>query len=299
MFEENMPIIAVVLGILLLVSIVFIAVLVLKGKRDKIRAEEKAEERYQKGRQEVTDIMKMTMDQIQDDRKKLSAMPEKDIMIEAMVALGGYGRRLDRMEAMLQCLSNYTAYMEKMNEQVNSFLSGAAGLQNIIKETETSVDSIKSLLQEANDGVSTLNKSLADVGNIKQRTDTLVSEMNATVSVLKEMDGRLASIAGRLNETFDSYGSGPLAKMDEMISAVSGFEDTLSDIESTVDSIKSSTDSYSTWDLYYKMSDIESKISDVESKVDSSTSYGDSFYSHSDICSKIDELGSKIDSLNS
>lgn len=44
-FEENTQIIAVVLGILQLVSIVFFVALVLKGKRDKVRAEKKAEER--------------------------------------------------------------------------------------------------------------------------------------------------------------------------------------------------------------------------------------------------------------
>lgn len=88
-----------------------IAVVVMLWKKDKIRLKEEAEEQYKKGKEEAADIIRMTIDKIQDDKGKLSDMSEKDLMVETMLALGSYGRRLDRIEEKIIAISNYKAFI--------------------------------------------------------------------------------------------------------------------------------------------------------------------------------------------
>ena len=95
MSEYVIAIIAVL--VVAVIAAVTIWVLQLKYKKDKATWEQIAEDSYNRGKDEVSEILKSTCDQIQEDKAKLLELSDRELLIETMLALGSYGRRIDRM----------------------------------------------------------------------------------------------------------------------------------------------------------------------------------------------------------
>ena len=85
------------IAMLLLCGCVIIYLLI-KLSKTKKNIEQVASDNLKRGREEAADFVRCTMDKVQDDKNKLNEMSDRELLIETMLALAGYGRRLDRIE---------------------------------------------------------------------------------------------------------------------------------------------------------------------------------------------------------
>lgn len=290
-----------IMGLLIVLCVMAIAVIILKYKKDKIRWKQEVDDNFRRGKEEATDVIRMTIDKVQDDKSKLVTMSEKDLMIETMLALGGYGRRIDRIEEKMQVIINYKVCIEEMNKQFSNLSNGYVILQNNIKDTESFVNTFKTRVQETTNSINMLNNGLSEVGNIKQKVDKLVENLNKTVYMLESMNSQVVTITKNMNDVFDTYGDAPMVKLkkidvtmsemkstvDNLYNTINAFEENMSDVKSTVDY---ALDQQS-WDsIYDRIEKLQAGLDSIKERVDNSLDQ----FSFSSVYSKIEELGNRI-----
>lgn len=108
----NEYVIAIVAGLVVaVIAAAAIWIFYMKYKKDREMWKQIAEDSYNRGKDEASEIVRSTCDQIEEDKAKLAELSDRKLLIDIMLALGSYGRRLDRIDAKLKCITNYKAYI--------------------------------------------------------------------------------------------------------------------------------------------------------------------------------------------
>lgn len=306
--EEYYGNILVILLVVIAVMVIVFIVIIMWWKNDKVKWEEKAQECYKRGKEEADEVIRITIDKIQDDKKKLSEMTEKELMVETMLVLGSYGRRLDRIEDKIIAISNYKAYIDSMNQQVQALAAHVLSLQDNINVAGTQVAIFKQDVVEIMNYVSEVNVKLAEVGNIGEKVDGLISKLSSNVAVMEDMNSQVNFISGKMDSFFENYSESPVVMLNSIKSLLSDVQYAVSDMESSLSEVSDSVDNfdrllsdirsgmseafdqYSGFSLYGKVESLKSEISSMKSTIDSSLDH----YGYDSIYSKLDEIESRL-----
>ena len=202
------------------------------------------------------------MDKIQDDKIKLKEMSDRELMTETLIALAGYGRRLDRIEEKLQGVYNYKAYTEGLAKQIKSISDLAIGLTENISGSLETVVGFKQLVNIARMDVDKLNTSIHDVENVKERIYSLVENVNNSVDELSTLNEKMTVIETKIQGIYEYK-----KYLDEIVELVNKVK-TLSDILGTSianndNRIKSFNQTVQT--AYNSVDRLNDSLSDVES----------------------------------
>ncbi|MBE5866117.1 MAG: hypothetical protein E7292_07890 [Lachnospiraceae bacterium] len=288
-----MEYIIIIVSILLVAAIILIIVGAFKYKKDKEKWSIEAEDSFKRGKEEAADFIRMTMDKVQEDKTKLEAMSEKELLVETMLVLGGYGRRLDRMEEKMQSLINYKAYSEEMNKQINILTGSSVSLQNSISEVGNYVTSVKQMLQEATSSVRGLNNSLGDVGNVANRVEALSDTLNGLLQDLDMIKTETSHIVKGMYDLFNSYGEGPGQRLQDIDENVSGIKSSMENVEELIESVR------------YTVDGINGDVESIKSTVTGVDEIKSIVQSNLDSCgydsihTKVDDISSEISSIKS
>ena len=194
-----------------------------KAKADASRWRRTAEQRYKEGRSEASEMLRSAVDQIADDKVRLGAMSERDLMTEAMLALGSLARRMDRMEDCLHSFSRFDEAMEQINEQAEFLAENARTLK--IQMDQAGEESA-AFCRSAADAVEAVD-GLSDACGQSGR---LMTDLSGQIRSLEEISGVFSGFESQLREAVDRVNqllrqsmdnpSAVLAQMDSRISAV-------------------------------------------------------------------------------
>ena len=260
------------MGVLLLLALMVIAAIVFKYRKDKEKWIRNSEESFNRGKETAADVVRMTMDRIQEDRKRFSEMDPRDLQVEMILALCGHGRRMDRIEEKIQSVVNLKVYMMEINKQLKTLTDNAICLQKMVDEVGTAASSVKTTVQETNGSVRQLNVSMGAVGDISVKMERLMDKVRNQLISLEEIGENASDIESKLNQMFDSYADGPMEKLNDIHSMVQDVKSGVDNIRSTV---SDSLDQYGydnvysrLGDLKWSLSNMDSQLSDIKSAVD-------------------------------
>ncbi len=266
-----MKIALICMGVLFLLALMLVAVLVFKYKKDKEKWIRNSEESFNRGKETAADIVRMTMDRVQEDKKRFIEMDFRDLQVEMMLALCSYGRRMDRIEEKIQSVVNLKVYMAEINKQLNTFTDNTIQLQRMVDEIGTVATSVRGIVQEAGGSVRQLNASMGAVGNISTEMELLMENVSKHINGLEEIVENASDIECKINQMFDSYADGPMERLEKLISLVGELG---SDVDSIRNTVNDSFDKYGCDNVYSKLgnldwslSGIEGQLSDIKSAV--------------------------------
>lgn len=196
-------------------------------------------------RQECERRIQHTREDIESDRRTLSRMNEKELLVSIMIALNGYGSRFDRIEKKLTD--------DQIVERVNS----------LFEDVEASIRSFKEdLSEQINDMNDTIQSSL-DGFDIISRIDNLSSDIENIESSVSRIDDLSSDIENIKNNVWNIYSS-------DVESDVDSIKYDTSSILSKVEEIMSSIgDRFSYDSLSYNISEIKSAIDDAKNAAES------------------------------
>lgn len=200
--DEPIYIYAVIISVLLIACVAGLIFFWVKYRKSKKSVDKVATENLRKGKEEASELIRHTMDKIQDDKNKLNGMTDRELSIETMLALSGYARRLDRIEEKLQGIYNYKACTEAITEQIKGISNMSLELKNNIVSTTNGVESFKQCITLTKTDVDRLNQSISDVGLLNNRICALIGNINNSLSQLTEMNEHLVSLEKQIQGVY-------------------------------------------------------------------------------------------------
>ena len=224
---------------------------------------------------------KSLREHINAEKKELLGLSEKELMVRAVMALGGYGGRLDRIEAQSRRLLQDVCTEMKVileNESRTILERFHGDIDTLRREVKSAENEIRTTRVTAIDGfkaeVSTLK---ADIQTVGEETVRAIEEAGIE-SLSEELETIRFDVQEIKNSIDDPYHSSGLRERVNSISDdIDSIQSTIDDIESEIDSMKSDvsdiknsvTDSYSYNGLYEKVNSIGSEIEDIKSDISS------------------------------
>lgn len=271
----NSWIIAIIVICVIFVSAIII--IVFKNNNHIKKLEQIANDNYKKGKDEVTEILKNTIDKIADDRVKFDSMSEKELMVETMITLGSYGRRLDRIE---DNIANYRKYIDEMNIKAEVLSNCYDVFLDAIKNSDDIVRSFNGSIQNTNIGVSKLNENLENMGNTTQKVSRKLDELTLMLETLNDVKDKVSKIMKDMNEAVSTYEDSPMTVLKNIESYIAKVLDEICEVNSTIynlndintydieNSLTSVLDNSDLCNIYDKVDSLENELNDIKYAID-------------------------------
>ena len=228
----------IILGTLLLLSIILLIFLFLKYKKEKQHWSTVADENLRKGQDEAAEIIKRTIDTVNEDRRTVEKMSEKQLLVEIMLALGGQNRRFDRMEEKVQWLINCRSYIDELNSTINALKIEISSLQMQNENMETHITEAQISINKLTKSVSTFNNALNDVEGVQKKILSLNQNSNKLLEEMENIDSNLGQIQNKVQETLRTYREGPEERFDSVEQGMEKLKNDISELESLVKDIE-------------------------------------------------------------
>lgn len=280
---------AIIVGVIIAaICAAIIYLLTVRHKEEKQKWEQIAEDNYARGKDEASDIIRETCDKIEEDKEKISQLSDREILVETMLALGSYGRRLDRIETKIQCITNYKAYIDDMNALTQKLTEKFVALDESISNATATILTLRQTIQETSSGIQRLISDLSSLSNLHDVISNHVVNLSQLEQDVKVLQGRVAHVVEEMNAVMTTNDQAPMKKLKLIETEVASIKEALSEVSEVTENIKGkieeSLDEYNYDGLWYKVNEIEQKATDINREVD-------------DACSKIDSVARKADDI--
>lgn len=171
---------------------------------------------------------------IENDKRTLSAMNEKELLANIMIALNGYGSRFDRIEKHLTD--------DQLTERVN----------RLFREVSGKINEFKSDLTEQIDEMNySIQSSLSDtdLSNRMEEINSKIESISLSVSDIEDEVSEISSIRSTVDEiqtsVSDKYSYDSLASnIDEVLSAVNDAKYAAESARDAAESAKDAAESH-------------------------------------------------------
>ena len=315
----NEYLLAVVVGLVVTsISAFAIWILCLKYKKNKAVWAQIAEDSYIRGKDEASEIIKSTCDQIEDDKNRLSGLSDRELLVETMLALGTYGRRIDRIDEKLKCITNYKAYIDDMNKQTYALSQSFVVLEGNISTTAGVINGLRQTIQETSTHIHKLIVDLSSLTNLHIKIDNHVQTLYGVEENLSYIHGKIAAVVEDMEAVMGTYDQSPMTKLKGIEREIVNLAEVVASIRNDVGSISGATDKiktaiddsmeeYTYGSLFYRIADIADKLSSLESEVGSVSSKvydikstvenSLSSYGYDSLYSKLDDISSSVSSI--
>ena len=170
---------AVITGLIIIcLCTVIICVLMIRQREERQKWKKIAADNYARGQDEASELLKATCDKIEQERQRLEEQSEKDLLVEIMLALGSYGRRLDRIDGKLRCISSYKTYIDDMNSRTQKLTQSFIALDSSVSATASAVSGLRKTIQQTGSEIQTLISQLSGMEELGQAVSGYSSELN-------------------------------------------------------------------------------------------------------------------------
>ena len=234
---------AIVTG-LITVSVcgVILCCLIIRQQRERQKWKKIAADNYSRGQDEASELLKSTCDRIEQERQRLEETSEKDLLVDSMLALGSYGRRIDRIDNKLRTISSYKTYTEDMNEKTQRLTQSFAVLDSDISAASSVMNGMRKTVQGACDGIQDLLSQLSNVGVLHQTVSEYITELNKVELTLEYLQEKVASIVEDMKTVTAAYDQSPMKKLQSIEMEITGLSLLVNSIQDNVLALSSASD---------------------------------------------------------
>lgn len=298
-------ILAIITGVCVLVicGITFIIFFLLFRKERK-KWEQFAEEKYIQGKEEGNTIIRNTIDQIEEDKAKLSQMPDRELLVEIMLALGSQGRRLDRVEDKTKCIVDYQKYINDMNTLSHKLSLGFVALENNISLTDSSITNLRQTVQGSSSDISCLIEALGDLKKLLSEFEHHTNRIKRIEQQIRVFEEEITTVMDEMEKVMSQNNQSPMAKLwkieaaiETLATNISSLDDTLDDLSRKTTGIEENLGDYNDWrygnSLHARISRIDEIIENINESVDETLKHS----GRNSLISKMDSISSDLWSL--
>lgn len=210
-------------------------------KQDLVRAKELSQEAIMRAKT-----------YIETKRDILKDLSEKELLVEIMIALGGYGTRLESLEKVFS--------VDSVLEKIHNLTESTHGkLDSMIRDINVRINEIRDSI---NQNMSVMTESISDKMEVIEETiDESLSNYD-----FNALSSNVSDIKSAIENMTNEYEYGTLAsKLCYVESTVGNIESTVDNIESKVNSVESDVSAIRS-DVY-DLSGIRDAVERVESEV--------------------------------
>ena len=301
------------------IAVVVIAVLFYTlHKREKAMWKQVAEDNYNRGKGDGAEEAKVFYDQIEEERERLEALTEKELLVQTMLALGSYARRMDRVDTKLKCITNYKAYIDDMNSCTQKLSQGYTVLEGHISTTAAIVGDLRKDIQETGKKIGKLVDDLGSLKDLHTKIEGHMAALSNAERTLGALRIKISGVVEDMNSVMETHDQAPMKKLKgiekevtDLIKLVSSLIDQTRMVSNEVSSINNkvdqATDEYTTYSLCYRIAaiannidsldneigSVNSKVGDIRSAIEESFSH----YGYNSIYSKLDDIESSVSSI--
>ncbi len=290
--ETVLTVLVVLFAVLLVGCAILILYLRQEKKRNEVKWKEEAEAQFCRGHEAAEQIAREAVEKVRTDKEKYSEMEEKELLLEVLLSLGTYERRLDGIEQKVRFISSYRAYMAEINKQISILSDSTSTFKNQVALLNSDIAKYRANLSEAIQQVNEFNTRLAVVGNISQRVSDVAAKLTKSITILENISAQTETLADDTTRFIEEYGNGPMKALKLTTDSIGIVMELVKDLEDTIQTASSA------------ISDVDGKIDKLTENVvgDCYMGYGDSVYKKVDeiewslrtISSNVDEAISKL-----
>lgn len=270
---------AYVLIITMAAVILFGIPIIVYSHRKKIkRLEEEANKSYIAGKEEAVSYYREVLDRIPSDLNTLNSMSEKELLVNIVKSLAGYGRRIDRIEDKLSYIYNYQKYIDIMNCSAIDLEKRSIELCEKYDTTNENMKALNACISNSEVAIKKLNNSVGNVGDLNKKIYEKLSDINEASKKLQNIESIQSNIIREMNNSFDVYGETPMVKLrnieqttlncfetlNDVVSDISNMNEQVYSIKSTVKDIDNNTSDSS----YHDIDDVYNEVYDVKRIMD-------------------------------
>lgn len=171
---------------------------------------------------------------IESDKRTLSAMNEKELLANIMIALNGYGSRFDRIEKHLtddQLTERVNRLFGEVSAKINEFK------RDLTEQIDEMNNSIESSLRDT-DLINTMEEISSKIESISSSVFNIENEVSDISSIRSTVDDIQTSVSDKYS--YDSLAS----NIDEVLSAVNEAKDAAESAKDAAESAKDAAESH-------------------------------------------------------
>ena len=202
------------LGILALAGYCY--TLIQKNKADNARWKRIADQKYKEGRSEASQILREAVDQIADDKVRLSGLTDRELLLEAVEGLAGLGRRMDRMEDSLRLVSRLDEVLESVREQIDLLTENTALLVRQVNTVQTEVNDFETSVSGSAQAVQSLSDSSAEADRLLKQISDQMSMLRGLPQAISDLRDATEAALEKTNRTLQASSNNPAAVLGQM-----------------------------------------------------------------------------------
>ena len=238
---------AVITGLIIIcLCTVIICVLMIRQREERQKWKKIAADNYARGQDEASELLKATCDKIEQERQRLEEQSEKDLLVEIMLALGSYGRRLDRIDGKLRCISSYKTYIDDMNSRTQKLTQSFIALDSSVSATASAVSGLRKTIQQTGSEIQTLISQLSGMEELGQAVSGYSSELNQVELTLEYLQEKVASIVEEMKTVTVAYDQSPMKKLNTIEMEITGLNLLANSIRDTVSGLSEASEKLET-----------------------------------------------------
>lgn len=276
--------------IVLLLALIAVGVVLIiqffKHKREKLEWEREAQEKCSQLNSELNEYIRNTYDNISDNSKDYENKSEREILMDVIMALATYGRRIDRIDDKLDGIYNYKSYIDSMNSQAQKVAEFYVALSSKTTEIESVIANCRNTIHNVSRDINELNQHFGNTINLEKDIRDCVRWMDENTPRVNWLIVQTNRILQDLEKVVSTWDSSPATKLKNI--------ETITEKTNVLvrDSLAytGSNSIYSKFEMLNKnLVELKSHLSKIEKAVDE--------YGYNSLYSKIDEIKSEIDDL--
>lgn len=228
------------LGLTLVASLV-IFVLIVRNMRNQRKWERIAEDQYRLGRDEAAQLLRDTCDKITRDREQLEGRTEKELLIQTLLTLDSYSRRMDRLEEKLRCISHYKTYMGDIQGKAQKLSQGFAVLEQSMTAAASGVDALKSTTAQTGQRLEELTDTLSGMDRLHTAVTRYASQLQNTELTLEFLQEKTAGIVAQMESVVSVCDQSPEKRMKNIEMEITGLSLLINSLHDSVEELMNRT----------------------------------------------------------
>lgn len=215
------PVLYTLIGIVILGLAGYSYLLSQKSRADAARWKRIADQKYKEGRSEASQILRAAVDQITDEKSRITQMTDRELLTEAVLGIAGLGRRLDRVEDDLRFVNQLDEILMSINDQAQLLTQNAQLLGNQVTEAQNSAASFQSAVAGTSEAVYSLSDSTHDIEQLLTDVKDQLGSLSGVSQDFSDLQSRMDAVLARMNQTLKVTSANPAAALSQMDSRIS------------------------------------------------------------------------------
>ena len=179
---------------------------------------------FQNGKNEANRELRETVDKIEENRGKYVSMTEKELLVETMMALASYGRRIDRIEDNLASLNDINSRMSTIIKQTNVIKNSTEELINKINLFQHTISNYEETQTKLISEIESAKFFINELSETNKNVEQCLTAVRQNIMQLNQSKEDLSQTLIDLERICDKYSNSSVAQLLQLSASINSIE---------------------------------------------------------------------------